>query len=387
MKSVLFLPSWYPSRLDAFTGDFIQRHAIALSLFLPVHVVFIVRDKKKIVTDSVKIEEAKIGNLTETIIYYSCKNYKLGIADRLMSMHKFNLIYQDYFSKKITENEKPTAVHVHVPYKAGLIALWLKNRYNLEYNVTEHWTGYDKSTKDNFYSRPPSFRYITRKILRNAKYIVPVSKDLAEKLNSIVPGIMINIIPNAVNEKLFYIETKEPKTFRFIHYVSSLKGQKNTEGLIKVFSELKKIRQDWECIMYGPADQELSKLVITGGLEKKIKFTGEISYAEVAKIVRSASAFVSFSNYENQPCSILEALCCGVPVIATNVGGIPEIINSQNGILIEPKNELQLFHAVERIMEEYKNYNRQAIAEDSKNKFSFSAVGKQLSLLYTSYFK
>ena len=119
--------------------------------------------------------------------------------------------------------------------------------------------------------------------------------------------------------------------------------------------------------MYGSADQELSNLIITAGLEEKIKFTGEISYAEVAEIVRSASAFVSFSNYENQPCSILEALCCGVPVIATKVGGIPEVINSQNGILIEPKNELQLFHAIEMIMEEYTNYNQQAIAEDSKN--------------------
>ena len=384
MKSVLFLPSWYPSRLDAFTGDFIQRHAIALSQFIPVHVVFIVRDKKRIVTNSVKIEETKIGNLTETIIYYSCKNYKIVIADKLMSMRKFKLIYQDYFSKKFNENGKPMSVHVHVPYKAGLIALWLKNRYRLEYNVTEHWTGYDKSTKDNFYSRPPSFRYVTKKILRNAKYIVPVSNDLAKKLNSIVPGIRTNVIPNAVNEKLFYFEAKEPKVFRFIHYVSSLKGQKNTEGLIKVFSELKKIRQDWECIMYGPVDQELSKLVITAGLEEKIKFTGEISYSEVAEIVRSASAFVSFSNYENQPCSILEALCCGVPVIATKVGGVPEIINSKNGILIEPKNELQLFHAIEMIMKEYTNYNQQAIAEDSKNKFSYYAVGKQLSLLYRS---
>jgi glycosyltransferase involved in cell wall biosynthesis len=71
-------------------------------------------------------------------------------------------------------------------------------------------------------------------------------------------------------------------------------------------------------------------------------------------------------------------------VIATKVGGIPEIINSQNGILIEPKNELQLFRAIEKILEEYSNYNKQAIAEDSKNKFSFYTVGEQLSLLYRS---
>jgi glycogen synthase len=71
-------------------------------------------------------------------------------------------------------------------------------------------------------------------------------------------------------------------------------------------------------------------------------------------------------------------------VIATKVGGIPEIINAQNGILIESKNELQLLHSIEKIMKEYNNYNGQEIAEDSKNKFSFYTVGKQLSLLYSS---
>jgi glycosyltransferase involved in cell wall biosynthesis len=129
---------------------------------------------------------------------------------------------------------------------------------------------------------------------------------------------------------------------------------------------------------------DLAELVIKSGLGNHIKFTGEISYDKVGEIVRSASVFITFSNYENQPCSILEALCCGVPVIATKVGGIPEIINSQNGILIEPKNELQLFRAIEKIWKNITNYNQQAIAEDSKNKFSFYTVGEQLSLLYSS---
>jgi len=204
------------------------------------------------------------------------------------------------------------------------------------------------------------------------------------KLSSIAPAIKTKVIPNTVNEVLFYFEQNTPKSFKFIHHISAWKGQKNTNGLIKVLSEFHKKRQDWECIMYGPVEPSLSALVITLGLVSHIKFTGEISYEKVGEIVRSASVFVTFSNYENQPCSILEALCCGVPVIATKVGGVPEIINSQNGILVEPKNEIQLFQAIEMIMEKYHNYNRQAIAEDSKNKFSFYTVGKQLSLLYSS---
>jgi len=382
MKSILFLPSWYPSRLDAFTGDFIQRHALALSLFMPVHVVFIVKDKT--LAKSIRIEEKATGNLTETIIYYPSKNYRVGFIERLMSIRNYKSVYKRFFSKWISQNGRPSAVHVHVPYKAGLIALWLKKKYNLNYYVTEHWTGYDKTSTDNFFSRPASFRYINKKILNNSKNVICVSEDLAFKLSSIIPTLKTKVIPNTVNEKLFYFERTTHQTFKFIHYVSGWRGQKNTEGLIKVFSEFHKIRQDWECIMYGPVQSDLAELVIKSGLGTHIKFTGEISYEKVGEIVRSASVFISFSNYENQPCSILEALCCGVPVIATKVGGIPEIINSQNGILIEPKNELQLFRAIEKILEEYSNYDKQAIAEDSKNKFSFYSVGEQLSLLYRS---
>jgi len=164
--------------------------------------------------------------------------------------------------------------------------------------------------------------------------------------------------------------------------VSSWKGQKNTEGLIRAFSQLQKVEPEWECIMYGPVDQELFELVTTLGLTQKIKFTGEISYESVAEIVRSASAFVCFSNYENQPCSILEALCCGVPVIATRVGGIPEVINPNNGILIEPRNESQLLAALEKVMENFEHFNPESIANDAKEKYSYSTIGKQLSSLY-----
>ena len=384
MRTILYLPSWYPSDVDVFTGDFIQRHALALSLFMPVHVVFIVKDKNKTPAKAIRIEEKTTGNLIETIIYYTSKNYRIGFIEKLMSIRKYNSVYKRFFSKWISQNGKPTAVHVHVPYKAGLIALWLKEKYNLDYYVTEHWAGYDKTNTDNFFTRPASFRFITKKIIGNSKNVICVSGDLASKLNSITPTIKTKVIPNAVNEKLFYFERKTHQRFKFIHHVSSWRGQKNTTGLIKVLSEFYKKRQDWECIMYGPIQPDLAELITTLGLVNHIKFTGEISYEKVGEIVRSASVFITFSNYENQPCSILEALCCGVPVIATKVGGIPEIINSQNGILVEPKNELQLFHAIQTIMEEYNNYNQQAIAEDSKNKYSFYKVGKQLSLLYSS---
>lgn len=382
MKSVLFLPSWYPSRLDAFTGDFIQRHAKALSQFMTVQVVFFVRDNHRVVTDSIKIERKEAGNLVETIIYYASKNYKLKLVDKFVAMRRYRSVYKQYFLK--TEPGAFIAAHVHVPYKAGLIALWLKRKYNLEYFVTEHWVGYDRTNSDNFFSRPAAFRYITKEVLRNAKMVTTVSEDLAVKLKSIVKEINTRVIPNVVNEQLFYPVRERPLVFRFVHYVSSWKGQKNTEGILKVLSALKMERNDWECVMYGPAEKELIELVNNLGLQQKIKFTGEVSNDMVAEIVRSASIFISFSNYENQPCSILESLCCGVPVIATRVGGIPEIIGPQNGILVEPENELQLYEAIKMMMEKFDDYDRDTIANEARMKFSSHIVGKQLHSLYQS---
>lgn len=383
-KPILWLPSWYPGKLDIFTGDFIQRHARALSLFTKVHVLYIVRDKNRLVTGTIEKEEKQSGNLSETIIYYASPDYPVKALDQYYSMRRYNGIYKKYLEEIFKKQGLPGAVHVHVPYKAGLIAQWIKRKYGMDYFVTEHWAGYDRANPDNFFSRPYAFRHIVRNILKNSACVVPVNKDLESKLKSLEPAIKTRIIPNTVDTSVFNPLENNSPVLKFVHYVSSFKGQKNTEGLLKVFSELRKKREDWECIMYGPPDVRWKSYVQDYGLQQNIRFIGEISYSEVAEWVRKSLVFVSFSNYENQPCSILEALCCGVPVIATKVGGIPEIINSSNGILVEAGDEMALLNAIEKMMNTFLQYDRNSIARDAGNKYSYESVGKQLFSLYST---
>jgi glycosyltransferase involved in cell wall biosynthesis len=77
-----------------------------------------------------------------------------------------------------------------------------------------------------------------------------------------------------------------------------------------------------------------------------IEFTGEIAYEEVAKAMQQADCLLLFSHIENSPCVIGEALCCGLPVIASRVGGIPELIDEQNGILVPAADETALLNAM-----------------------------------------
>jgi glycosyltransferase involved in cell wall biosynthesis len=381
---ILWLPSWYPCKLAPYDGDFIQRHALALSAFIPVHVIHIIRDKESKITRDMEITENKTGELTETIIYYSIKNYSSSIVDKIVSIWKFHNIFRQVLKKYFLNNGWPSAVHVHVAYKAGLIAWWLRKKFKLEYFVTEHWTGYDRDMPGNYFTMPVALRYVIRKIFVNAKMVIPVSMDLGKKIAAIAPSVLLHSIPNVVDQRLFYFQQNKNLVFRFIHNASILKEQKNTEGLLSVLSQLSRMKTGWDCIIYGPVTKEIMELSHQSGLKDIVKFTGLIPYSEVAEIVRTATAYVSFSNYENQPCSILEALCCGVPVIATRVGGIPEIINSRNGLLISPGNESELLQAMNKMLDNISDFDNSKIAEDAKSRFSYEAVGKELLSLYKS---
>ena len=123
-------------------------------------------------------------------------------------------------------------------------------------------------------------------------------------------------------------------------------------------------------------------MIATLGLTALVFYTGEISYPEVASQMQHASAFVLFSRHENFPCVIVEALCCGLPCIATNVGGVREAVNNDNGILIKSESEVQLIEAMAKMMNEYHRFDRSKIAEEAQEKFSYSTIGKQFYELY-----
>jgi glycosyltransferase involved in cell wall biosynthesis len=94
-----------------------------------------------------------------------------------------------------------------------------------------------------------------------------------------------------------------------------------------------------------------------------------------------------FSFYENMPCAILEALCSGLPVIATEVGGIPEIIRKENGILINVGKETELLDAMKEMIRTYHIYDRRQISREATEQFSYEVIGKKIVDIYRSVFE
>ncbi len=381
-KNILWLASWYPNALTPYDGDFIQRHARAVSRFQEITVIHIKKDEEGIITKDVKIVSSSIKSLHEIIVFYHSPKTKFRFLNRLLSSIKYKKIYRQVLGKYIKENGKPALVHVHVALKAGLLALYLKKKMNIPFIVTEHWSGYFKEAKVNIYNSGFLIRNYTKRVLSNASLLLPVTQKMGEVINKTVTKIPYEVVPNVVDTTVFYYERFTNKKFRFIH-ASSLNYYKNPEGIIRAVKYLADEGIEFEFLFIGWVTQELIALadqhLLTG---KYIFFKDPVSYAEVAAEMQQASSLVLFSRIESLPCVLLEALCCGLPVISSDVGGINKVINKRNGLLVESENEIQLAQAMKQMILNFDLYDRPHISKKASAAFNYETVGKQISAIY-----
>ncbi|MEO6000962.1 MAG: glycosyltransferase [Chitinophagaceae bacterium] len=384
MCKILWLASWYPNKISPRNGDFIQRHAEAAAMYEPVHVIYVVKDEYKRVTSNVTIEHFTRGKLSESIAYYKPLECGIKIFDRLLSILTCLKIYRKLIISFIRLHGRPALVHVHVAMWAGIPALWLKIKYRISYVVTEHWTGYYKNAEDAIYKKGWLFNILTRKILKRSDLILPDCHQLGKCINDHICRVSFQVIPNVVDTRIFNSSNYQGLPFRFVH-VSTMNPNKNAVGILNSFSKLLVIYSDWRLVMVGTASDDLKNTANQLGLKNFINWKGAIPYVQVAEAMSASSALIMFSRFENMPCVILEALCCGLPVIATTVGGIPEIVNKKNGILVHSEDEMQLLDALIELMENYHSYSRSAISAEATEKYNYHTIGKIFFDLYSTY--
>jgi len=385
MKKVLWLPSWYPNKLFPFNGDFIQRHAAAAALYQPVQVIHIVKDEKGIQTKKIMEDMHVAGGLSETIVYYKPFVTGIAVVDKLISSARYISIYKASIKRYIDQQGRPGVIHVHVPFKAGILARWCKKKYDIPFIVTEHWCAYNNLNPDNFFVHNALFRSTVKKIFQSASLVTPVCESNRKELTDLFDIKKSVVVCNVADDRLFYLPGDKPELpFTFIH-VSSLSRQKNVEGILHAFSVLKNNIRHWQCIIVGPYNTSLVQQAKLLGLEKFIQWTGELPYESVARHTRNAHSMVMFSRYENSPCTIIEALTAGIPVIASSVGGIPEIIDEQNGLLVASEDIDALAGAMAKMIDGYGRYRCSGIAEKAKRMFSYEAIGLQITSLYREF--
>jgi glycosyltransferase involved in cell wall biosynthesis len=264
------------------------------------------------------------------------------------------------------------------------MALWVKRKFGLRFLLTEHWGLYNAVVEDNITTKPFFFRLMLKRIFREAAGFVSVSRYLGEGVNRFVLRKEFAVVSNVVDTNLFFPASEKEARFTFLH-VSNMVPLKNVAGILHAFELfLTQSGVDAQLVLIGNRDQAfLSKAQEMGLLHKNVFFRGEIRYAEVAQEMQKAHVLVLNSIMENSPCVIGEALCCGLPVVATNVGGIPELLAPENSLLVPPRNDTALATAFLTIYRQYNTFNCHEIADRAKARFSMPVIGQQHHRLYS----
>lgn len=380
-KEVLWLASWYPNRVAPYDGDFIQRHAQAASMLHPVYVIFVKKDADGRFSGRCEIVTDVKPNLTEEIAYYRPLTTGIRLVDRFISLITYLRLYRNIINKYLAKRGKPVLVNVQVTLWAGALAYWLKRKYRIPYLISEHWTGFSETAHDNIYDRGMTFRSVAKQVIRNAALTLPVCQYLGKCMQRFAGDIPFISIKNVVDTELFFASPRlKSSVFTFIH-VSSMHYQKNVDGILRVFSRMRDSPLEWKLVMVGPAPENLQALAGGLGLDHRIEWKGEISFSSVAAEMRKADALVMFSRYENLPCVIAEALCCGLPVVSSRVAGIPEMLDDTNAIMVDPENEVQLQSALLQMLTENK-WSRESIAGAAKEIYNFQKIAREISAAY-----
>lgn len=373
MVKVLWLCSWYPNKEQKQSGDFVQRQAQAVSAFAQVETLFV--GSSMALDKDLDITVANHFNWRETVILFAKK--RTFFWHRIKIRAKYFQLYTQYIQKYIRENGKPDLIHVQVAMPAGLFALWAKWKYGIRYVVTEHWTLYQMEEGKWYQQKSLLFRKMTERIIRKASLVLPVSEQLAAVMQKRVAPFVSRPVHNVVDTTLFHPAITRSGLFVFIH-VSDMSVQKNVKGIIDGFLLLHARCPEAQLWIVGAQSPDGWQYV----LPANIRFWGIVDYPQVANLMQQAKVLIVNSDTETFSCVIAEALCCGLPVISTEVGIAPEVITYANGVLIPFRNPASLSDAMEKTIQEYAGYDRAGIARKAQAQFNYEAIGKSIAAIY-----
>ena len=116
----------------------------------------------------------------------------------------------------------------------------------------------------------------------------------------------------------------------------------------------------------------------------RITLYQEVSYKDVARIMQSADCLLLFSYSENSPCVIGEALCSGLQVISSDVGGVSELIDPECSQLVPAGDEDALYMSMLRAIQIRSMLDRESISRRAHIRFSYDVVGQQIQQAYKS---
>lgn len=382
-QKVLFFPAWYPSRVDGLAGIFTQRHAEVLTSLYQVNVLYVCAQEG--LGKQFDFQLTQENDVRVLRVYFKKSTGKKG-ASVLMNGLRFGVAAILGYMRAEKEFGRADINHVHVLTRTAVLPMILGWLLKVPYVITEHWSRY--LPEDNTYGG-----FIRKRI---TNMCVKYSKGLSGVSNALISSMRKHglshantlRISNVVDTELFRpLAVEKLPGPCFIHVSSFDPASKNVKGIIDAVSLAD--REGLKLTVYLIGDgEEKDRLQQYASKQRfqnvKVIFTGKLMGPDLVPYFSLADAFILFSNYENQPCVVLESFSCGLPVIGTKAGGVPELITPGSGFLVEPGNFQELKEAIKRFIGNMPYLNGAALRKKAIENYSPDAVRAQFKSLYTT---
>ncbi len=242
--------------------------------------------------------------------------------------------------------------------------------------------------------RYPRLRWVAKIFSNACLKVVCVSKDLRDFMASTV-GVRpsrLQVIHNGIDIERFSCSINEEIGRRnrnqVIGTVARLTEAKDHENLLCAFAAVRKVEPDVCLLLVGDGElrEEVESMISSLRLEDAVEMTGKRS--DIPQLLNGMDIFVLPSRREGFPVSIIEAMACGRAVVATDVGGVREIIDDGvDGIIVPPEDHQSLAAALAQLLQDQELRNRLALNARKKVVKLFSEqtmMGKYMRLFISA---
>ena len=308
------------------------------------------------------------GNITEFFVTISKSFPVITQLKYLSNTYRF-------INNEILKYGKPDIIHSHLAYPAGFLGTIIQKRKKIPNVLTEH-------TWIQKYFRSWIHKQCVLYTLKNAAAIVSVSNALKDNIGQFCKR-NISVVPNVVDVERFKISEKTKSVQLNIGLLGGLGNfRKGLDILLKAVS----ILNDKDLLLHIGGDGQLlghfKNLAKELKVEERCKFYGELQPSEILEFYSSIDIFVLASRDETFGVVIIEAMACGLPVIATKCGGPEEIITDDTGILVEKEDPEALARAISFMSENMSSYKSDLIRKYAYEKYGKDAFVENITKLY-----
>jgi glycosyltransferase involved in cell wall biosynthesis len=367
-RTVLVLPAWYPTASQPFSGPFVRDHVRAAAA---LHRMVVVVDEGPAddVRGLFRLDEERDGEVRVVRLSYRPSAVRAAYLLGVLAV-----------ARRLRREGTPVDVlHAHI-HRMGWVAVLAGAALRRPVVISENSSEWPR-------------RLITPAALRRAKLafrraalVCPVNRRLQEAIESYGVQARFRVVPNTVDKRVFHppAEPRARRPARLVNVAMHVEV-KALDVLLRAFASVAASRPalTLELIGEGPLTAGLQRLAAELGLAGRVRFGGTASPERIAEVLRQSDLFVLSSLSENMPLAVIEALCCGLPVAGTDVGGVPEAVGG-DGVLASPADPEALAAAIETVLDEFERFEGADIARRARERFSFEAVGRVWDEIYRS---